>query len=74
MAEAWLVVRRDWLRPLVAVLATGLLMIGLVLLKPLVWVDGLVTLGVLVGLWWMYRPPARRASVRKQVPQPSPMA
>ena len=61
VAEAGLVVRRDWLRPLLAVSATGLITIGLLLLKPPIWVDGLVTLGGLVGLWWMYRPAARRA-------------
>jgi hypothetical protein len=59
VAEAGLVVRRGWLRPLVAVSATGLLLVGLVLLRPPVWVDGLVTLGVFVGLWWTYRPAAR---------------
>jgi hypothetical protein len=74
VAESGLVVRRDWLRPLLAVSATGLLMIGLVLIRPPVWVDGLVTLGVFVGLWWLYRPTAGRASVRERVPQPSPMA
>ncbi|TME00856.1 MAG: hypothetical protein E6I80_24290 [Chloroflexi bacterium] len=61
VAEAGLVVRRDWPRPLLAVSATGLITIGLVLLKPPVWVDGLVTIGVFVGLWWMYRTAARRA-------------
>ena len=61
VAEAGLVVRRDWLRPLVAVSATGLLLVGLVLLRPPVWVDGLVTLGVFVGLWWTYRLAVRRA-------------
>ena len=65
MAETGLVVRRDWLRPLLAVSATGLLMVGLVLIRPPVWVDGLVTLGVCVGLWWIYRPTAHRASVRE---------
>ena len=44
-----------------AVSATGLITIGLVLLKPPVWVDGLVTIGVFVGLWWTYQPAARRA-------------
>ncbi len=71
VAETGLVVRRDWLRPLLAVSATGLLMVGLVLIRPPVWVDGLVTLGVCVGLWWIYRPTAHRASVRERVPQPS---
>lgn len=74
IAEIGLVVRRDWLRPLLAVSAIGLLMVGLVLIRPPVWVDGLVTLGVCVGLWWIYRPHARRTSVRKRVPQSSPMA
>jgi hypothetical protein len=64
VAEAGLVVRRDWLRPLLAVSATGLITIGLVLVKPPLWVDGLVTLGVYVGLWGVYRPAARRASSR----------
>lgn len=61
VAEAGFVVRRDWLRPLLAVSTTGLITIGLVLLKPPIWVDGLGTLGVCVGLWWMYRPAARGA-------------
>ncbi len=61
IAEAGLVVRRDWLRPLLAVSATGLITVGLLLVKPPVWVDGLVTLGSLVGLWWLYRPTVRRA-------------
>jgi hypothetical protein len=61
VAEAELVIRRGWLRPGLSVSATDLLTIGLVLVKPLLWVDGLVTLGVLAGLWWMYRPAARRA-------------
>jgi hypothetical protein len=61
VAEAGLVVRRDWLRPLLAVSATGLITVGLVLVKPPVWVDGLATLGSLVGLWWIYRPVAHRA-------------
>ncbi len=56
VAEAGLVVRRDWLRPLLAVSAIGMITIGLVLLKPPLWVDGLGTLGVFVGLWWAYRP------------------
>ena len=74
VAEAGLVVRRDWLRPLLAVSATGLITTGLVLLKPPVWVDGLVTIGVFVGLWWTYRPAARRAiSGRSGIP-PETMA
>jgi hypothetical protein len=60
-AEAGLVVRRDWLRPGLAVSAIGLITIGPVLLKPQVWVDGLFTPGAFVGLWWMYRLSARRA-------------
>jgi hypothetical protein len=59
IAEIGLVVRRDWLRPLLAVSATGLLMVGLVLLRPPVWVDGLVTVGVCVGLWKTYWPNVR---------------
>ncbi len=61
VAEAELVIRRNWSRPGLSVSATGLITIGLALMEPLVWVDGLVTLGVLAGLWWMYRPAARRA-------------
>ena len=74
VAEAGLVVRRDWLRPLLAVSATGLITIGLVLMKPPLWVDGLATLGIYVGLWWMYRPTARSAILRDRIPRPSPMA
>ena len=36
--------------------------VGLLLVKPPLWVDGLVTLGILVGLWCIYRPIARRGS------------
>jgi hypothetical protein len=61
VAEAGLVVRRDWLRPLLAVSMTGLITVGLLLLKPPIWVDGLATLGICVWLWWMYRSPAQRA-------------
>jgi len=61
VAEAGLVIRRHWLRPLLAVSATGLITVGLMLVKPPLWVDGLATLGVCVGLWWMYRPAALRA-------------
>ena len=61
VAEAGLVVRRDWVRPGLSVSATGLITIGLLLLKPPVWVDGLVTPGPFVWLWWMYRSSARRA-------------
>ncbi len=61
VAEAGLVVRRDWLRPLLAAPVTALITIGLVIRKPPVWVDGLVTIGGLVGLWKTYRPAARSA-------------
>ncbi len=61
VAEAGLVVRRDWLRPGLAVSATGLITVGLLLVKPPLWVDGLVTLGSLAGLWWIYRPVAHGA-------------
>lgn len=60
VAEAGLVVRRDWLRPLLAVPVTGLLTVGLLLGKPPVWVDGLVTLGTWAGLWKMYWPNIHR--------------
>lgn len=72
VAEAGLVVRRDWVRPGLAVSATGLITISLVLLKPPLWVDGLVTLGLCVGLRWTYRPVSRRAI--EGVPRPSPLA
>jgi hypothetical protein len=60
VAETGLVVRRDWLRPGLAVLTTSSITIGLLLVKPPLWVNGLVTAGVLVGLWWMYRSAAQR--------------
>ncbi len=60
-AEVGLVVRRDWLRPLVAVSETGLNTVGLVLIKPPIWVNGLITLGSLAGLRWIYRPAAQKA-------------
>ncbi len=56
VAEAGLVVGRDWLRPLLAVSATGLITVGLLLIKPPVWVDGLITLGAWMGLWKTYWP------------------
>ena len=69
VAEAGLVVRRDWLRPGLAVSATGLLTVGLLLIKPPLWMDGLVTLGVCAGLWWLYRPTAQKAiSGRSGIP------
>ena len=58
--QTGLVVRRDWVRPLLAVWAIGLVTIGLLLVKPPLWVDGLATVGVLAGAWWMYRPTASR--------------
>ena len=61
VAELSLVVRQDWLRSLLAVSATGLFSIGLVLIKPPIWVDALITVGSLVGLWWLYRPVTRKA-------------
>jgi hypothetical protein len=68
VAEAGLVVRRDWARPLLAVPATALITIGLVVLRPPVWVDGLATIGVCVGLWWMYRRSARSATSGERPP------
>jgi hypothetical protein len=69
VAEAGLVVRRDWLRPLLAVSATGLITVGLLLVKPPLWVDGLITLGAWAGLWWLYRPAAQKAiSGRSAIP------
>lgn len=55
VAEAGLVLRRDWTRPLLALSATALITIGLVLWKPAGWVDGLATFGVYAGLWRIYR-------------------
>ena len=54
VAEAGLVIRRDWLRPLLAVSTTGLITVGLLLIRPPIWVDAPITLGVWVGLWWLY--------------------
>lgn len=53
VAEVVLVVRRDWVLPLLAVPATALVTIGLVLARPPIWIDGLATAAVFVGLWWM---------------------
>ncbi len=64
VAAGGLIVRRDWLRPLLAVSVGSLIMIGLVLVKPPFWVDGLVTLGVCGGLGWLYWPAARQARPR----------
>jgi hypothetical protein len=63
VAEAGLVVRRDWLRPLLAVSTTGLITCGLLLIKPPIWIDALIALGVWVGLWWIYRP-----ATHKEIP------
>jgi hypothetical protein len=54
VAETALVVRGDWMRPFWAVSATALTTIGLVLGRPPIWVDGLATLCIYLGLWWMY--------------------
>jgi hypothetical protein len=70
LAEAGLVVRRDWLRPGLAVSTTGLLTIDLILLKPPVWVDGLVTLGAWVGLWKTYRPNGHRGRREERKREP----
>ncbi len=50
------IVRKDWLRPIIAVAVTGLITVGLVLIKPPVWVDGLFALAVWLGLGWLYWP------------------
>jgi hypothetical protein len=50
VAEAGLVVRRDRVRPLLDVSATGLIAVSLLLVKPPLWIDGLVTIGIFVGL------------------------
>jgi len=62
VAETGLVVRRDWVRPLIAVAATALITIALVVLRPPVWVDGAATIGVCAGLWWNYRRSTHPAS------------
>jgi hypothetical protein len=65
LAEAGLVVRRDWLRPGLIVSATGLITIALVLARPPIWIDGLATISVYVGIWWIYRSVARSANLRR---------
>jgi hypothetical protein len=50
-AAGGFVIRRDWLRPLICVSATGLITTGVVLIKPPVWVDGLAMVVVWTGLW-----------------------
>ena len=54
-AEVVLVVRHDWLLPLIAAAATVLITTGLVLSRPAVWVDALTVTAVYVGLWGMHR-------------------
>jgi hypothetical protein len=54
-AEVALFVRRDWLRSLLGTTALGVTMVGLVLVKPPTWIDGLVFLMTCVAVWWMYR-------------------
>jgi hypothetical protein len=73
VAEAGFVVRRDWLRPGLSVAATGLIAVGLMLVKPPLWVNRLITLGSLAGLWWIYRSASRRAIARERVLYPSAM-
>ncbi|MGO8786709.1 MAG: hypothetical protein ACLQVL_04910 [Terriglobia bacterium] len=53
VAEVGLVVRRDWVRPMLAVPATALITIGLVLIRPPIWVDAMATAAISIGLWWM---------------------
>jgi hypothetical protein len=68
VAEAGLVVGRDWIRPLLVVSATALVAIGLILVRPPIWVDGLATFCVFMGLWWMYRGQAAGAVRRRGAP------
>ncbi len=68
VAEALLVAQRDWLRPLLAVLATALVTMGLVLTRPPIWVDGLATAGVFMGLWWMRQGQAPGTMRRRSLP------
>jgi hypothetical protein len=68
VAEAGLVVRRHWIRPLLVVSATALLAIGLILVRPPTWVDKLATFCVFMGLWWMYRGQAAGAVRRRGAP------
>lgn len=56
-AAGGLVIRRDWLPPMLAVSATGLLTVGLVLSQPPIWVDGLAMLGAWGALWYLYKSP-----------------
>lgn len=58
VAEVGLVTRRDGVRPLMAVAVTGFITIGLILLQPPPWADGLAVVGMFVGSWWLYRRPA----------------
>ena len=57
VAAVGLVIRRDWLPPMLAVSATGLLTVGEVLSQPPIWVDGLAMLGAWGGLWYLYKSP-----------------
>jgi len=68
VAEAGLIVRRDWTRPLLAVPASALITIGLVLWRPPVWLDGLTTVAACIGLWWMYRRRALVAMPKQDLP------
>jgi hypothetical protein len=61
-----LVLRRDWLRPLLAVGGTYALTLVLVFTMPPLWVDGLVVLGVCGGLWWIYRRGGQGGAVRSR--------
>ncbi len=49
------VARRDWLRPLLAVAGTYVITQLLVFAMPPLWVDAAAALGVIAGVWWLYR-------------------
>jgi hypothetical protein len=59
-----LVVRRDWLRPLVAVAWTYILTLLLVFKMPPLWLDAVAVVGTVAGLLWLHRPGDRTASAR----------
>ncbi len=69
----WQPIQRNGMRPLLAASATALTTIGLVPMRPPIWVDGMATFGVFMGLWWMYRSPSP-GTMRRREATKTPLA
>jgi len=55
IAEVWIIVKKDWRRPLILALAAAVITILLVMWKPPIWCDGLFVVFIFIGLWWTRR-------------------